>query len=303
MHKKYKIALVVGLLGIGAVLAAIWLRGMTIPVLEPKGIIAHKERNLMFAALLLSLIVVVPVFTLAIVFSWKYREGNKKATYSPELDHSRLLETVWWLVPLTLILVLSVMAWDSSHDLDPYKPISSATRPLPIQVVALDWKWLFIYPEQHIATVNYVQFPAHTPLNFEITAEAPMNSLWIPQLGGQVYAMSGMTTRLHLMANSPGSFRGSSANISGRGFAGMKFMAHATSAADFDHWVQSAQKSPHHLSLDEYARLARPSQDNPPTTYSSEQEGLYDTIVMKYMVPTDTTFGTQRADITTTDAQ
>lgn len=291
MPKKYKILLAaLGLAGL-TVAFVLWLRGMSIPVMQPRGIVAAKERNLMFAALLLSLIVVIPVFTLAIVFSWKYREGNKKAKYSPELDHSRLLETIWWLVPLTLILILSVVAYRSSHDLDPFKPFSSTKKPLTIQVVALDWKWLFIYPQQHIATVNYVRFPAGTPLNFQITAEAPMNSFWIPQLGGQIYAMSGMTTHLHLMADQVGTFNGSSANISGKGFAGMRFTAEATADADFAHWVQLAQQSPKRLTLEEYAQLAKPSENNPHTLYAAPVDGLYDTIEMKYMVPTATDFG------------
>jgi cytochrome o ubiquinol oxidase subunit 2 len=283
MYKKYKIVLLV--LGLAGLTAGLWLRGMDIPVLQPRGTIADKQRNLMFLALLLSCIVVIPVFALTIGISWKYREGNKKAKYSPELDHSRLLETIWWLVPLALILILSVVTYRSSHDLDPYKPISSSKKPLTIQVVALDWKWLFIYPEQHIASVNYVRFPAGTPLNFQMTAEAPMNSFWIPQLGGQMYVMSGMTTHLHLMANHPGTFNGSSANISGKGFAGMRFTAQATTDADFAQWARLAQQSPKHLTLEEYAQLSKPSENNPRTLYTAPIDGLYDTIELKYMVP------------------
>jgi cytochrome o ubiquinol oxidase subunit 2 len=152
-------------------------------------------------------------------------------------------------------------------------------------VIALDWKWLFIYPEQRIATVNYVAFPEKTPVNFQITADAPMNSFWIPQLGGQIYAMPGMSTKLHLMADRTGEFRGSSANISGEGFAGMTFTAKSDTSAGFDRWVKSIKQSPNQLSLGTYDQLAKPSQDNPPMYYSLKEHNLYDIVVMKFMEP------------------
>jgi cytochrome o ubiquinol oxidase subunit II len=287
MNKKSTSAfLVLFFLGVVA-LAAWYLHGTNIAVLNPEGPVALQERNLIMFAALLSLLVVVPVFTLTAVFAWRYREGNTKATYSPELDHSRVAETIWWLIPSALILILSVVAWNSSHQLDPFKPLASTTPPLTVQVVALNWKWLFIYPQQHIATVNFVQFPAQTPVNFEVTADAPMNSFWIPQLGGQIYAMPGMSTQLHLMASQNGSFRGSSANISGQGFSGMNFTAKSSSQADFDQWVQSAQQSPTNLSQDMYTALAKPSENNAAAYYTVDNSGLYDTIINKYMPPTD----------------
>lgn len=285
MNKKYKLMLFL-LLVLGVMLAtAQYMRTAHIAVLQSAGPIGLKERQLIFIGLGLSLIIVLPVFTLLFFFAWKYRESNEAATYSPELAGSRLAETIWWVVPSVLILIISLITWQSSHSLDPFKPLASVTKPLTIQVVALDWKWLFIYPEQHIAAVNVVQFPVSTPVNFEITADAPMNSFWIPRLGGQIYAMAGMSTQLHLMADQPGSYNGSSANISGSGFAGMKFTARASSALDFKRWVNSVKQSPTTLSMDAYNKLAEPSENDPRAYYSSYESGLYDKIIMKYMMP------------------
>ena len=164
-----------------------------------------------------------------------------KAKHAPDWEHNYIAEYCWWGVPIVIIVILAVTTWKSSHDLNPFKPIESEKKPLAIQVVALHWKWLFIYPEQGIATVNFVQFPEKTPINFEITSDAPMNSFWIPQLGGQIYAMPAMRSKLHLIANEIGSFRGVSANISGKGFAGMTFTAKSSSEEDFDAWVQSGK--------------------------------------------------------------
>ena len=217
MNKSKFIA--IGLLILGAIAGvALLLHGHTIDVLVPKGTIAKKELDLLVTATLLMLIVVIPVFVLTFTIAWKYRASNTKAKYTPDWDHNRAIETVWWAIPFVLILILSVITWQSSHELDPFKPLASSKQPITIQVVALQWKWLFIYPEQHIATVNYVQFPVDTPVNFVITSDAPMNSFWIPQLGGQIYAMAGMSTQLHLMATDPGSYNGSSVTPQRTGF-------------------------------------------------------------------------------------
>jgi cytochrome o ubiquinol oxidase subunit 2 len=234
MSKNLKAGVLV-VLGLAAVaVAVIYLGSVNIPVLQPRGIVGQKERDLMYISLLLSLIVVVPVFVMLFIFSWKYREGNlKPKKYQPDWDGSRLYESVWWSIPFALIAVLAVITWSSSHDLDPFKPLSAQAPPLEVQVVALDWKWLFIYPKQSIATVNFVEFPVNTPVDFKITSDAPMNSFWIPQLGSQIYAMPGMSTQLHLMAGKAGSYNGKSANISGKGFAGMTFTAKAASNDDF----------------------------------------------------------------------
>ncbi len=234
---------VLGLLVAVATLAIVWLAsGNHFAVLDAKGSIAAQQRDLMLIATGLMLLIVVPVFALTIHIAWTYRAGNDKAEYRPDWDSNRKLEAIWWGFPALIILGLSVIIWNSSHSLDPYRPIASDTRPLKVQVVALQWKWLFIYPEQDIASVNYLRLPEDVPVSFELTADAPMNSFWIPQLGGQVYAMSGMATRLHLIANEQGTFQGSSANLSGEGFAAMRFVTEATSTGEFNDWVRTVQR-------------------------------------------------------------
>jgi len=285
MKKTFKIAVLV-LLVLGTVaLAALYISNHSIAVLDPKGMIGEKERDLIITASLLMLIVVVPVFILTLAFAWKYRVSNGKARHDPDWEHNYIAEYCWWGVPFVIIVILAIITWKSSHELNPFSPIESNKKPLAIQVVALDWKWLFIYPEQGIATVNFVQFPEKTPLSFEITADAPMNSFWIPQLGGQIYAMPAMRSKLNLIANEIGSYRGASANISGEGFAGMKFVAKSSSQEDFDQWVQSIKQSSSYLDLSEYNQLVNPSSYNPVAYYILGQKDLFDRIMMKYMEP------------------
>lgn len=256
----------------------------TVPVLDPSGIVALKERNILLFAMLLSLIVIVPVYVLLIFIIWRYRESNKKANYAPDWDNHNGIEATWWGIPLLIVAVLSVVTWFSSHDLDPYKALDSDKEPVTVQVVALQWKWLFIYPEYDIAAVDYFQIPVDRPINFEITADAPMNSFWIPQLGGQVYAMAAMTTKLHLAADEPGVYQGVSANISGEGFASMNFEAEAVSEEDFQKWVDQARRSDKILDIPTYKELAKPSIGEV-TTYVLAEKDLHDTIVMKFMEP------------------
>ena len=283
MNKKIKIGIIAVVIIVVLIIAGRYLSNVSIPVLQPRGEVGIKEKNLMVFAVILSATVVIPVFIMLIGISWKYRESNTKSTYSPNFDHSRLAETIWWIVPTILITILSVVTWNSSHTLDPYRPLVSNIKPLTIQAVSLDWKWLFIYPDQHIASVNYLKFPANTPINFQITSDSVMNSFWIPQLGGQIYAMPGMNTQLHLKADQSGLFYGSSANISGSGFAGMNFMANATSQADFNQWQQLLNGSSKDLSIAQYEKLARPSSNNQVAYYTVNNNNLYDTILSKYM--------------------
>ncbi len=283
MKKPYKIIfLIIAIITI-ILLSIQYISQQNIAVLNPKGMIAIKQRDLIYWSIGLMCIVVIPVFIMTLIFSWKYRKSNTKAKYSPDWGHSTLAEIVWWGVPLAIIVVLAIMTWKSSFELNPFKPIVNDKKPIQIQVVALDWKWLFIYPEQNIATVNYVQFPEKTPLNFEITSDAPMNSFWIPQLGGQIYAMPAMRTKLHLIANETGNFRGSSANISGTGFSGMFFTAVSSTEQDFDAWVASVKETGSTLSLQEYEELVKPSQYHPVTYYSQVENNLFNQIIMKYM--------------------
>jgi cytochrome o ubiquinol oxidase subunit 2 len=228
------------------------------------------------------LLVVVPVILMTLIFAWKYRASNKNATYAPKWSHSTKIEVVIWTVPILIIIALGVITYKSTHALDPYRPLESDVKPVTIEVVALDWKWVFIYPEQGIATVNKIVFPANTPVNFRITSDSVMNSFFIPGLGGQIYAMAGMTTKLHLIANKNAEMDGISANYSGAGFTGMKFKAIATSEEDFNAWVAEVKASPKQLDNAEYAALEKPSENNPVELYSTVTPNLFQLIIDKY---------------------
>lgn len=292
MKSKSKLVFstLIGIAAIFVLLAAlltyvVYASGAEIPVVNTKGAIAHDERDLLRDSTFLMLLVVVPVFIMTFLFFWRYREDNQNSTYNPDYDRSPVLEIAWWGVPCVIILVLSVLTWVRTHELNPFTPLDSDVKPVKIQVVALDWKWLFIYPEERIATVNYVQFPEKTPLNLSITADAPMNSFWLPALGGQMYAMPGMASKLHLIADAPGEFRGVSANLSGKGFAGMNFRAKASSNAHFQDWVRTVKATGKRLDRKSYMKLAEPSEYVPASTYVLEDDGLFDWIVTKYMKP------------------
>lgn len=227
-------------------------------VFAPAGPIAAQEMALMINAVLLMLIVVVPVFVLLFFFAWRYRAGNTKAKYVPDWEHSAMDELVWWAVPLEIILVLAALTWSSTHALDPKKAIESAEPQFVVQVVALPWQWLFIYPSLGVATLNDITVPAGVPVRFDITADAPMNSFWVPRLGGQIYAMTGMVTTLNLEADQPGEYPGTSANYSGEGFEGMHFVLHAREQGDFDAWAASLTEASSTLDWASYRLLAQP---------------------------------------------
>jgi cytochrome o ubiquinol oxidase subunit II len=249
-------------------------------VLEPKGPVAAAELSLIRNATWLMLIVVVPVFALLFWFAWWYRAENKKAKYLPEWEHARMDELIWWAIPFEIVLVLAALIWSSSHALDPHRPLDHPGEPLVIEAVALPWKWLFIYPELGIATLNELRVPVDVPLEFKITADAPMNSLWIPALGGQVYAMTGMTNRLHLLATEAGVYRGLSGNYSGEGFADMRFAVHALPQEEFDGWTQ--EKSGRRLDWSVYQTLRAPGTTTP-EDYRIVEAGLYERIIMQFM--------------------
>ncbi|TDR78433.1 ubiquinol oxidase subunit II [Paludibacterium purpuratum] len=253
-------------------------------ILDPKGRIAADEKSLIITATLLMLLVVVPVIVLTLVFAWKYRASNANATYTPKWAHSTKLEVVVWLIPIVIVSFLAVLTWRTTHQLDPYRPLSSDKKPVKIEVVALNWKWLFIYPELNIATVNQIAFPKDVPVDFRITSDTVMNSFFIPQLGGQIYAMAGMQTQLHLIADEAGTYKGFSANYSGAGFSGMKFDAVATSTpADFDKWVAQVRANAKPLDVDAYRRLAVPSENHAVAYYVAPTPQLFDAVVHKYM--------------------
>ncbi len=279
------------LLGILAVLCAgtaifFVLKSESALVANPKGLIAHKELSLIKTNILLMLVVAVPTFILLFWVAWKYRDKTSKAPHEPEHSSGVFSEVMMWLIPTSVITVMSIITWYAAHDLDPYQPIKSAVKPLKIQVVAIDWKWLFIYPEQGIATVNFVQFPDQTPIHFELAADgSPMNSFWIPQLSGQIYAMTGMVTPLHIMADGPGEYTGRAAEINGEGFADMTFVVKSTSQEEFDAWIIEVKSSELELNQIGYEELLKPSVNNPVALYSSVEQDLFQHIVMKYMHP------------------
>lgn len=256
-----------------------------IAVLFPKGRIAVEERDLLLIIQVIMLLVIVPVYVLTFIFSWRYRAGHPTSTYDPDLIDNHLAEYIWWLLPLVLTIIVGVITWVKTEELDPFKPLVSDKKAITIQAVALQWKWLFIYPEEQVAVVNFLQIPTGTPIHFEITADAPMNSFWIPALGGQIYAMPKMKTELNLIADEPGDFRGSSANFSGDGFAGMHFITRASSDEEYQQWLASAKESPASLNDEEYAKLAEPSKDNPVALYQLGSDNLFHQILMKYMHP------------------
>lgn len=232
------------------------------------------------------LFVVVPVIILTLWFAWKYRDGAN-AEYRPTWSHSNKLEIICWGVPFIIILILAIVTWKTTHSLSPYKPLESDKKPVEIDVVALNWKWMFIYPEYDIATVNYIEIPKDHPINFKITSAAPMNSFFIPELAGQIYAMTGMTTQLHLIATHEGKYRGFSANYTGIGFAEMQFYAKVTSQAVFDKWVKEVKNGKHQSLTWDYfwSDLVKDSINNPVAYYSHVDKNLFNDIVMYYMMP------------------
>jgi cytochrome o ubiquinol oxidase subunit 2 len=259
-----------------------------IDILFPTGIVAAKELNLLLIIQGLMLLVIIPVYILTFAFSWRYRAGNKDATYDPDLIDNRFAEYVWWGLPLVMTAIIAILTWIKTHELDPFKPLDANKKAMKIQAVALQWKWLFIYPEEKIAVVNFLQIPKDVPVHFEITADAPMNSLWIPDLGGQIYAMPKMRTELNLIANKIGDSRGSSANISGEGFAGMNFITRASTEEDYRKWVETAQKAQKGLDWKEYVQLAAPSQYVPVEYFRLDDASLFDQIIAQYMHPQNT---------------
>ena len=269
------------------------LSGCNMALLDPKGQVAADEKSLIITATLLMLLVVIPVIFMTLYFAWKYRESNTEATYTPNWSYSHRIEAVVWAVPIAIILVLGTITWKTTHALDPYRPLDSKVKPITIEVVSLDWKWLFIYPDQHIATINEIQFPAGTPVNFRITSDTVMNVFFIPQLGSQIYAMAGMQTQVNLIADTAGTYDGLSTNFSGAGFPDMKFTATASSQADFDAWVAKVKASPNKLGLDNYGELSKPSTKDPVKYFSTVEPVLYAAVLDKYM---DKSSGLKLAD-------
>ncbi|MBH1511018.1 ubiquinol oxidase subunit II [Stenotrophomonas maltophilia] len=264
-------------------LACVGLSGCDWVLLDSKGMVGLAQRDLILICIGLMLIVVIPAIVLTFVFAWRFRAGSTKAKYTPEWSHSTKVEIVVWGVPLLIIAGLAVIVWKSTHELDPYKPLDVAGEPLHVDVIATDWKWVFVYPDLGIATVNQLNFPANRPLAFNITSNSTMNTFFIPQLGGQIYAMAGMRTQLHLIANEPGQFRGMSGNYSGHGFSNMKFIATASSNEEFERWVAEVRSAPQALDFNQFKALAAPSKNAPVQHFSSVEPLLFKKVIDQFI--------------------
>jgi cytochrome o ubiquinol oxidase subunit 2 len=248
-------------------------------VLDPQGPIASAERLLLVNSTAIMLVVVIPVIVATLAFAWWYRESNARATRSLDESYEGRVEFVTWSIPALTVILLGGVIWIGSHQLDPRAPIPGKSDPLRVDVVALDWKWLFIYPDHGVASVNQLVIPTETPVEFRLTSATVMNSFFVPQLGSQIYAMGGMITHLHLLADNPGEFPGFSAMFSGDGFSDMRFIAKAVPARDFNAWVEQARGTGSALDDAGYAALAKPSKAVPPATYHSVAPKLFERIL------------------------
>jgi cytochrome o ubiquinol oxidase subunit 2 len=254
-------------------------------ILDPVGPVGHAEKTILVNSTAIMLAIIIPTMLATIAFAWWFRRGNKKATYLPDWEYSGAIEMVVWAIPALTVMLLGGIVWIGSHDLDPAKPLKSATPALKVDVVSLDWKWLFIYPDQGVATVNELVVPAGAPVTFRLTSATVWNVFSVPQMGTMIYTMPGMTTRLNLQADKPGDYDGQSAHFSGDGFPGMKFKVHALPPDQFAMWAQSAGGAGPALDGKSYAELAKPSSYVKPATYGTVSPGLFDAIAMQRPLP------------------
>ena len=250
-------------------------------VLDPHGPVASAERLILFDSSAIMLVVVGPVIVMTLAFAWWYRASNTRAAYRPDWDYSGRIELVVWSIPAMIVMLLSGVGWVSSHQLDPAVKLAGRGPPLRVQVVSLDWKWLFIYPDQGVAAVNQLVVPAGTPIEFMLTSATVMNSFFVPQLGSQIYTMPGMTTRLNLKADTPGDYDGLATHFSGDGFSDMGFVVHAVPQASFTDWVTHAQSAGEALDRDAYAKVAKLGGDVPPQTFHGVDHNLFSDIVQR----------------------
>jgi cytochrome o ubiquinol oxidase subunit 2 len=254
-------------------------------VLDPQGIVGIAEKTIMIDSLAIMLAIVIPTIAATFAFAWWYRASNIRAKYLPEFTYSGQLELIVWAIPVLVILLLGGVIWIGSHDLDPAEPLASKAPPLEVQVVSLDWKWLFIYPHQGVASVNQLVVPAGVPIHFYLTSASVMNAFFIPQLGSMIYTMNGMTTQLNLQADAPGTFHGLSSHFSGDGFPGMYFDVHAVPAEQFAAWIETTRASGPTLDAASYAALARQSMNISPFTYRAAAPDLFQQIATQMLPP------------------
>lgn len=275
-----------GLLAAGLA-GAVTLAGCSEGVLSPQGPIAAAERLVLFNSLGIMLAIVIPTILATLGVAFWFRSSNQRARYLPDFEYSGRLELLVWSIPAMTVLLVGGVAWVGAHDLDPRKPIASAVNPVRVQVVSLDWKWLFIYPDQGIASVNRLSIPVGTPISFELTSSGVMNSFFVPQLGSQIYTMAGMATRLHLQADHAGQYRGLSAQYSGQGFADMQFAVDAVPADTFSQWVSATREVGPMLDARTYADLAKPSETVAPFTYGDVAPDLFNHVLSLAAQPND----------------
>jgi cytochrome o ubiquinol oxidase subunit II len=273
------------------------LGGCAMGVLDPQGAIGAAEKTILFNSLGIMLAIVIPTIVATLGVAWWFRASNRRARYLPDWEYSGRIEMVVWAVPAMVVLLLGGIGWIGSHDLDPSKPIASAIKPINVEVVSLDWKWLFIYPDLGIASVNRLVVPAGTPISFRVTSATVMNSFFVPQLGSQIYAMAGMATRLNLEADRPGIYPGLSAQFSGDGFSDMRFAVDAMPRARFAGWVAATQAKGPALDTSGYVALSQESAAVAPYTYRSVMPGLFDAIVMQTPPQEMPREGSPRADV------
>ncbi|MET0745403.1 MAG: ubiquinol oxidase subunit II [Microvirga sp.] len=275
-----------GLRAAGAPVLLAQLMGCSdLGILNPAGPIAAANRMIMLNALAIMLAIVIPTIIGTLAFAWWFRASNTRARYLPDFTYSGRIELIVWSIPILVILFLGGVIWVGSHDLDPRRPIASSTPPLDVQVVSLDWKWLFVYPDQGIASVNELVVPAGTPIRFTLTSSSVMNVFFVPQLGSMIYTMNRMETELHLQADQPGTYRGQSSHFSGDGFSDMAFTVRAVAQGEFDGWLAGVRGAGPDLDAAGYGELARQSQDVKPHTYRNVLPGLFEDIVSQKLAP------------------
>lgn len=263
------------------------LGGCDMVVLSPSGYVAAQQRDLLVISTLLMLIIIIPVMVLIVFFAWRY-DASRKANYDPDWHHSTGLELLIWAAPLLIVICLGAITWVGTHQLDPFRPLDrigerrplpEGTTPIEVEVVALNWKWMFIYPQYGVATVNEAAVPVDRPINFRLTSQDVMNAFYVPALAGMIYAMPGMQSQLHAVMNFPGDYEGFSANYSGAGFSGMRFRFHGMDTRGFDAWVEGVRASDARLGRSEYLSLAQPSENVPPTNFGTVDPDLFRRIV------------------------
>jgi cytochrome o ubiquinol oxidase subunit II len=261
------------------------LTGCSYGVLNPQGPVGADEKVILFDATAIMLAVVIPVIVCTLAFAWWFRARNKRAQRRPDWEYSGRIEFVTWSIPAMIVMFLGGIAWIGSHDLDPPKALTSGVKPVEIEVISLDWKWLFIYPQEQVATLNELVIPVGTPVHFKLTSGSVMNSFFVPQLGSQIYTMAGMTTQLNLLASNAGTYAGLSAQFSGDGFSDMRFDVRAVPEEEYKAWLASTHAGTEHLDAVRYAQLAAPSRDDEPTTFGQVAAGLFDSIVHNHGAP------------------